>query len=51
MTLDERYTVPYIEREASLIIQVFSPHKKREWVKYRPTEKDRRILANIMRHK
>lgn len=51
MILDERYTVPYIEREASLIIQMFSPFKKKEWVKYRPTEKDKRILANLMRYR
>ena len=45
--INEKYTVEYIEREASILIRMFSPHrKKRKFVHsdFMLTEMDKRIM-------
>jgi hypothetical protein len=52
MILDERFTVDYIQREASLIIQLCSPHKRKNRPGYySATDRDKRIIENLWRYR
>ena len=47
--MNERFTIEYIKREASIIIRFFKPSKKksRDWLPVPFNDMDHRIMRNL----